>query len=474
MDKPDKKDVSDWYLGTIRDAELFDYGPVRGTIIIRPYGYAIWELIQKHLDSMIKALGCKNVYFPSLIPESFLSKEKEHIEGFSPELAVVTHAGGKKLEEPLVVRPTSETIMYSLFSKWINSWRDLPFKINQWVNVVRWELRPFPFLRTTEFLWQEGHTVHATPEESERQVYEILNLYKKFFEKILAIPVVIGKKTESEKFAGALYSASCEALLMDGKALQIATAHNLGQNFSKAFDINFLSETGERKIAWQTSWGISTRAIGGLILTHGDGKGLVLPPVIAPTQVIVIPIWKNDLERKSVMGIASSVFEELIVNNIRAEIDDREQFTPGWKFNQWELKGVPLRVEIGPRDVEKKQLILARRDLGEKTAVRLTEASNVIGNLLREIQSGLFDRANNFMKSNTFQADNLNEFLNILENRRGFIKAPWCGDSKCEKEIKEKTKATTRCLSLDPGEIKGVCINCGKPAKSIPIWARAY
>lgn len=475
MERPKQQEISNWYIQTAKKAQLFDYGPIKGTIVIRPYGYAIWELIQQTLDPTIKSLGCQNAYFPSLIPETFLSKEKEHVEGFSPECAVVTHAGGSKLEEPLIVRPTSETIMYSLFAKWITSWRDLPLRINQWVNVVRWELRPFPFLRTTEFLWHEAHTAHTNQEESDQQVLDALNMYRRFFEEILAIPVVLGKKTEREKFAGALYSTSCEALLIDGKGLQIATAHNLGQNFSKSFNITFQDVKGEKNFVWQTSWAISTRAIGGLILTHGDKKGLVLPPKIAPIQVIIIPIWKNGEEYEAVIGVCKQILSQLKSSGIRVELDISDH-TPGWKFNEWELKGVPIRIEVGPREVKENQLILVRRDSGEKRIIESKKVKLLVEKLLTEIQNDLFLRAIDFVKSNTFEAKDFNEFIEILNKKRGFIKAPWCGDSECERLIKEKTKATTRCIpfDIDNKKVSGKCIYCGRAAKFLPIWARAY
>lgn len=474
IERPKQQEVSDWYIDTAKKAQLFDYGPVKGTIVIRPYGYAIWEQIQRILDQMIKSLGCQNAYFPMLIPESFLTKEKEHVEGFSPELAVVTHAGGKKLEEPLIIRPTSETIMYEMFSKWIASWRDLPLRINQWVNVVRWELRPFPFLRTTEFLWHEAHTAHSTLQEAEEQVLEALQVYRQFFEEILAIPVILGRKTEREKFAGALHSNSCEALLMDGKALQIATVHNLGQNFSKPFNITFQKANGEREFVWQTSWGISTRAIGGLILTHGDRKGLIFPPKIAPLQVIIIPIWKTVEGYRAVMKLCEEVKIDLESLEIRVEIDVREQFTPGWKFNEWEFKGVPLRIEIGPKDIEKNSVVLVRRDSGEKNIIAISDLKRELPEFLKKVQSALFKRAKEFVENNTFETKDFKEFVKILEKRRGFIKASWCGDSECERLIKERTKATTRCIPFDSEKNKGKCIYCGREGKFVPIWARAY
>lgn len=471
-ERPKQNEVSEWYLEIGKKSLLFDYGPVKGMIIIRPYGYAIWEEIQKTLDPKIKSLGCQNAYFPLLIPESFIAKEKDHVRGFSPEVAIVTHAGGKKLEEPLIIRPTSETIMYALFSKWISSYRDLPFKINQWTNVIRWEMRPFPFLRTTEFLWHEAHTVHATLGEATNQIEEALKMYQSFFEELLAIPVLIGKKTEREKFAGALYSTSCEALLMDGKALQIATAHNLGQNFSRPFDIMFQNQNGQKEYTWQTSWGLSTRAIGGLLLTHGDKKGFIFPPKIAPIQIIIIPINKN----RDVLSMAEEIKTTLSSLNIRIQIDMREQVTPGWKFNDWEMKGIPLRIEIGPRDLKKNTIVAARRDTGEKIILSISELREKVPNLLNEIQTALYERAKSFVADNTFEVSNFAEFIEIIEGRRGFIKAPWCGDEECERLIKEKTKATTRCIPSEGNDIRNTdkCVYCGRKAKLVPIWARAH
>lgn len=473
MERPKQQKVSDWYIQTAKRAQLFDYGPAKGTIIIRPYAYTIWELIQQVLDPMIKALGCQNVYFPSLIPEVFLSKEKEHVEGFSPECAVVTHAGGSKLEKPLIIRPTSETIMYNSFAKWITSWRDLPLRINQWVNIVRWELRPFPFLRTTEFLWHEAHTAHMTQKESDQQVLKALHMYKCFFEETLAIPVILGKKTEREKFAGAFYSTSCEALLIDGKGLQIATAHNLGQNFSKPFNITFQDIKGKRNFVWQTSWGVSTRAIGGLILTHGDKKGLIFPPKIAPIQVIIIPIWKSNSECGVVTAACKQILAQLKSSGIRVELDMSDH-NPGWKFNEWELKGVPIRIEVGPREVKENRLILVRRDSAAKKVIKSAEIKPVVKELLAEIQKSLFQRAVDFVRDSTSEVKDFDEFTKILKSKRGFIKAPWCGNSECERLIKEKTKATTRCIPFETQKINGNCVYCGRPAKILPIWARAY
>lgn len=472
MERPKQGEVSSWYLKTIKEARLFDYGPVKGTIVIRPYGYSIWELIQRTLDPEIWRLGCRNAYFPLLIPNSFLEKEAEHVEGFAPECAVVTHGGGKELEEPLVIRPTSETIMYSLFAKWISSWRDLPLKINQWANVVRWEMRPFPFLRTTEFLWHEAHTVHAAMEETEEQISAALDMYRDFFLKTLAIPVIIGKKTEREKFAGAVYSTSCEALLMDGKALQIATAHNLGQNFARPFNISFLTAKPSREFVWQTSWGLSTRAIGGTIMTHGDEKGLILPPRIAPIQVVIIPILGKN-PREGIIGSCSRVLGELQKLGVRAEIDLDDETTPGWKFNEWEMRGVPLRIELGQKELEGKSLVLVARDRREKISIPMSEIGRIPG-FLQEIQDRLFKRAEEFVKSNTREVLNFDEFLEIIRTVRGFIRAPWCGNSDCEAEVKKKTKATTRCIPFDSEPTTNRCFHCGQEGKFTPIWARAY
>lgn len=473
MERPKKREVSQWYINVIRNTNIFDYGPVKGTMVLRPYGFAIWKAIQNFLDPEIQKLGCKDAYFPSLIPEGFIVREKEHVEGFSPELALITHAGGEKLEEPVIIRLTSETIMYHFFAKWIKSWRDLPMKINQWVNIVRWEKRNFPFLRGTEFLWHEAHTAHATYEESEKQVWNAINMYKHFFEEILSIPVVIGKKTPREKFAGALYSTSCEAFLIDGKGLQIGTAHNLGQNFSKSFEITYQTKNGNRGFVWQTSWGISTRAIGGLILTHGDERGLILPPKVAPIQIIIVPIWKSIEDQKKVISQTSVILERLKTINIRTEVDLREE-KPGWKYYDWEMKGVPIRVEVGPRDIKLKQVVIARRDTGDKITVSLDRLINEVDSILNDIQNNLLKRAQHFVEDNTFEVENYADFSDIIENKSGLIKAYWCGNDECERLIKEKTKATTRCIPFDSGEGKGKCIYCSKKATIRPLWGRAY
>lgn len=467
-----KEDFSAWYNDVVRLAELADYGPVKGTMIIRPYGYAIWENIQRIFDAELKKDGVENAYFPLFIPESFLRKEAEHIEGFSPELAVVTYAGGEKLEEPVVVRPTSETVMYDTFSKWIDSYRDLPLRINQWCNVVRWELRTKPFIRTTEFLWQEGHTAVATEKEAEKETLKRLSNYDKFFREILAIPSFVGKKSESEKFAGALYSTSCEILLKDGKALQSATSHNLGQNFSKAFDIKFEDQNGKREFAWQSSWGISTRIIGGIILTHGDDKGLVLPPQVAPTQVVIVPIYKDESEKKQVIKVVENLTKRF--DGIRFKVDDRENLTFGWKSTEWEIKGVPVRIEIGPKDLETNSITVVRRDEDGKKQIALKDIE--ISKLLQEIQNNLYKKALKFKEDNTFEVENFKQFAKDLDTKKGFYLAPWCETSECEKAIKEETTATTRVIPLGDNKPKEgtKCFHCGKDAKKIVYFAKAY
>lgn len=468
-------DYAKWYGDVIEAAGLAEHAPVRGCMIILPYGFAIWELIQKIMDEKLKALGVKNAYFPLFIPESFLKKESEHIEGFSPELAIVTHGGGKKLKEPLIVRPTSETIIYEAFGRWINSYRDLPVLINQWANVVRWELRPRLFLRTTEFLWQEGHTAHATAEEAEKYSLLILSeIYQKFAEEFLAMPVYTGKKSEKERFAGAKQTFCMEALMQDGKSLQAATSHDLSDNFAKSFDVTFLDSDGQSKTAFQTSWGASTRLIGGIIMTHSDDAGLVLPPKIAPTQVILIPIIKEG--QKAVLENAQELFAR-IKNVARVDMDIRENLRPGEKYYEWEKKGVPLRIEFGPKDLANEQCILVRRDTGEKISILLAEVENRIPALLEEIQKNLFERAA-FKRESTNQLVETWVDFEAAVKRGGYIFAHWCEDTACEVAIKEKTKAGTRCQPF-MGKVesgKHVCVHCGKPSPSNKRWifAKAY
>ena len=468
---PRDKDYSRWYTDVILQAKLADYSPVKGCMVIRPNGYAIWEKIQHILDGMFKATGHVNAYFPLFIPESFMKKEAEHVEGFAPEAAVVTHGGGEELEEPLYVRPTSETIIWSMYKKWIMSYRDLPILINQWANVVRWEMRTRLFLRTTEFLWQEGHTAHATREEAEEETLRILEIYRKFAEEYMAMPVIVGRKTENEKFAGAVNTYSIEAMMQDKKALQAGTSHYLGINFAKAFDVKFQDKDGELKYVHATSWGVSTRLIGALIMTHGDDDGLIIPPRLAPVQIVIVPIWK-EATRATVLEYSERVYAQL-KERFSVKLDDRDQYKPGYKFAEWELQGVPLRVEIGPRDVENSQLVLARRDTREKVPVALNEMVPKIEALLEDIQQSLFNRALQMRQENTFTLDDYHEFKEVLE-KGAFIRAHWCGSGECELKIKEETKATIRNIPFDEPEEEGKCIYCGKPSSRRVIFARAY
>jgi prolyl-tRNA synthetase len=457
----------------VQRAELADYSPVRGSMVIRPYGYTLWENVQARLDRRFKATGHQNAYFPLFIPMSFLQKEKEHIEGFSPELAVVTHAGGEQLEEPLVVRPTSETIIGYMYAQWVKSYRDLPILINLWNNVVRWELRTRLFLRTAEFLWQEGHTAHATAAEAEAETIQMLNVYADFAINDAAIPVIRGRKSDSEKFAGAVRSYTIEAMMGDKKALQSGTSHFLGQNFAKAFDIKFLSKDNQLAHVWTTSWGLSTRMIGGIIMVHGDDQGLQLPPKLAPIQAVIVPIFKNDAEKSKVMPVIDQLRQQL-PETIRVKVDDREE-TPGFKFNDWEMRGVPLRIEVGPKDVDKDAVVFARRDLPGKEGKSFVPQAGIAEaarSILATIQSDMLQRATEFREANTFEPKNYAEFKSIVED--GFARAWWCGERQCEAEIKEETKATTRCIPLDQPGGSGVCIHCGQPANEIAIFAKAY
>lgn len=461
-------DFPKWYTDVILKTELVDYGPVKGTMVIRPYGYEIWENIQVELNRRFKATGHKNAYFPMLIPESYLKREAEHVEGFAPEVAVVTYAGGEELTEKLVIRPTSETIICEMYSKWIQSYRDLPVLINQWANVVRWEKTTRPFLRTSEFLWQEGHTVHATEEEANEETLKMLNVYKEFAENALAIPVIIGRKTEKEKFAGAVATYGMEAMMLDGKSLQAGTSHYLGQNFAKAFDIKFLDKDGKHKLGFSTSWGVSTRLIGALIMAHGDQRGLVLPPVVAPIQVIIIPIASH---KEGVLESAKKICDELIKSGIRSEIDNRD-YSVGWKFNEWEMKGVPLRIEFGPRDLENGEITIVRRDLNEKTVLKLDNLST-INKLLTDIQKAMLDKSRKMRDGKIKQAENFDE-LNKHINAGNFVKTGYCGCRECEEKIKEKTAATARVMPLEKTNNFKKCVYCGKESISDIIFARAY
>ncbi|NLM52942.1 MAG: proline--tRNA ligase [Firmicutes bacterium] len=471
---PQSEDYSQWYLDVILKAQLMDYAPVKGCMVIRPYGYTLWENMQQRLDKRIKETGHLNAYFPLFIPESLLQKEADHVEGFAPEVAWVTHGGNEKLTERLVVRPTSETIICEMYSRWIQSYRDLPVLINQWCNVVRWEKTTRPFLRTSEFLWQEGHTAHRNEEEAEEETLKMLEVYRDFVENDLAIPVIAGRKTEKEKFAGALRTYSIEALMSDGKALQAGTSHNLGEHFARVFDITYLDKDGELKYVWQTSWGVSTRLIGALIMVHGDDRGLVLPPLVAPTQVIIVPIAPKKAQAE-VLAKAQELYNELKEAGVRVEMDDREEYSPGWKFNEWEMKGVPLRLEIGPRDLQAGVAVLARRDTGEKETVALEELAERVPALLTEIQKNMFAKAKRFMEENTHRTDDYEEFKQIVAEKRGFVISSWCGSDACEQAIKEETKATIRNIPFHLQDEKpGNCLYCGKDGKHLVYFARSY
>src|SRR5467141_1521657 len=461
---PRSQDFSRWYLDVVRRAEMADYSPVKGCMVIRPYGYAIWELIQQALDRRIKATGHVNAYFPLFIPESLLMKEADHVQGFAPQVAWVTRGGNEDLEERLVVRPTSETIIGTMYAKWVQSWRDLPILINQWANVVRWEKVTRLFLRTTEFLWQEGHTLHATEAEAEEETLRMLQVYRSFSEETLAMPVLWGRKSESEKFAGALRTYAIEALMGDGKALQAGTSHNLGQHFATAYGIEFLDKDQQRALPWSTSWGTSTRMIGGLIMTHGDDAGLILPPRVAPYQVVIVPIppRKGDWN-EAVLPKAREVLATLRASGIRAHLDDRDTQQPGFKYADWEMRGVPLRLELGPKDIEKDQCVLVRRDTREKAFVPLAGLPERVRELLDQVQKDLLERARKFLADNTTRVSSWDEFRQIMAGRRGFLIAGWCGDAECEAKIKQETKATVRGIPLE-GEVRpGTCIRCGRP-----------
>jgi prolyl-tRNA synthetase len=469
------EDFSEWYTQVILKSELADYAPVKGCMIFRELSYAIWEKIQEIFNKMIKATGHKNVYFPIFIPESFLKREAEHFTGFSPEVAWVTIGGDTPLEERLAVRPTSETIMYATYAKWIRSWRDLPIKLNQWNSVVRWETEATRlFLRTREFLWQEGHTAHATKQEADKEVMQILNEYKEVIEDYLAIPVLTGKKTENQKFAGALYTTTLEALMPDGKALQMGTSHQLGQHFSKVFGIKFLDKNEKEQYVWQTSWGFSTRMIGAMVMLHGDDKGLVLPPKIAPVQVVIIPILYKEANAESIQTKAKELCQKLQKHHVSVVVDDRAEYTPGWKFNDWEMRGVPIRIEIGPRDLKQEQVTIVRRDTAERAYIKEKEAVNAVTKLLEEIQANLFNKAKKFLEENITTVKTYTEFKNALKDKGGFIRASWCGNSACEEKIKEETGATIRTVPFEKEKPFSKCLYCGEEAKEVVYFARAY
>lgn len=471
------ENFSEWYNQVVQRAEMADYAPVRGCMVVRPYGWALWENIQQALDRRFKETGHVNAAFPLFIPQSFIEKEKDHVEGFSPELAIVTIGGGETLEEPLVVRPTSETIIGHMYSKWIKSYRDLPVLINQWGNVVRWEMRTRLFLRTLEFYWQEGHTAHATAEEAEAETLQMLKIYADFALNEAAVPVIPGRKSEKEKFAGAVRSYTIEAMMGDRRALQSGTSHNLGQNFAKAFDIQYLDENNQLLNVWTTSWGLSTRFIGAIIMAHGDDQGLILPPRLAPIQVVIVPIWKTDDEKESVMLVSNSLYAGLREAGIRTEIDDAEQKTPGWKFNYWELKGVPLRVEIGPKDVAKGAVVLARRDKpgreGKLFGVAQESAVDTIKNMLTDIQQMLLKKATEFRDTNIFDVGSYDEMKGVIRNG-GWARGWWAGTTDEELKVKDETGATIRCIPFDQPEGSGSCFFTNRPATEVALFAKAY
>ena len=463
------KDFPQWYTDVVLKTELVDYGPVKGTMVIRPYGYEIWEHIQQEMDRRFKETGHKNAYFPLFIPYSFLVKETEHVEGFAPEVAMVTHAGGEKLEEPLVVRPTSETIIINMYSKWVKSYRDLPLLINQWCNVVRWEKTTRPFLRTSEFLWQEGHTLHRTEENAQEEALKMLGVYVEFMKNVLAIDVLSGTKTPKERFAGAVETYSMEAMMLDGKALQSGTSHYLGQNFSSSFEVKYLDSDGQLKNPYQTSWGTSTRLIGAMIMAHGDQRGLKLPPKVAPIQVVIVPIAAH---KGGVLEKASEIKDTLTKAGVRVFIDDTEQST-GWKFNQWEMKGVPVRLEIGPRDIENGQVMIARRDTHEKFAMPLAELETGIPALLDNITETMFKQSSDHLHSNIVRCKNMDELKSAVDNGK-FVETMWCGDVECENKIKELTSASSRVMPFDQTPCGDKCVCCGKKGIKRIYFAKAY
>ena len=483
------EDFSAWYNEIVSRAELAEHSPVRGCMVIRPNGYGIWELMQQALDRMFKDTGHSNAYFPLLIPQSFITKEAQHVEGFAPELAVVTHGGGKLLEEPLVIRPTSETIIYSMYAKWVQSYRDLPILLNQWANVVRWEMRTRLFLRTMEFLWQEGHTAHETEQEAEEETLQMLGVYRTFMEEYMAMPVLTGIKTDSERFAGALRTYAVEGLMQDNKALQAGTSHNLGQNFARAFELQFQSRSGTIEFAWNTSWGVSTRLVGGLIMTHSDDDGLVTPPKLAPIQLVIVPIFKTDAEKLTVMETAEEIFRQLKAAGIRIKLDDRDSLSPGAKFYDWELKGVPLRMEIGPKDVQNNSVVVVPRVLleaqelpkpGRKQKLFLSRAELVtrIPDLLDMLQTQLWKNAHARRDANSVRGvTSYDEMKKLIDRDAGFIYAGWCGSAECEAKVKEDTKATIRVIPFEEFRSEQAperCIVCSSAAKHEVVWAKAY
>jgi prolyl-tRNA synthetase len=467
---PMEVDFPQWYTDVILKTDLVDYSPIRGFMVIKPYGYAIWENIQSYMDKQFKETGHKNLYFPLLIPESLLKKEAEHVEGFAPEVAWVTHGGQEELPEKLCVRPTSETIICSMYAKWLKSYRELPYLYNQWCSVVRWEKSTRPFLRTSEFLWQEGHTLHETYEEAQEETLRMLKTYQKTAEDLLAIPVVTGQKSDKEKFAGAYATYTMEALMHDGKALQAGTSHNLGQHFTKAFEITYLDRNGNIQYPYHTSWGVSTRLIGGIIMVHGDNRGLVLPPRVAPVQVVIVPIAQH---KEGVLDKAYQLKKELS-EDIRVHMDDNENYSPGWKFNEWEMKGVPVRIEIGPKDIEKNQVMIFRRDTLQKEPVPIAGIKDTVKKLLDEIHNSMLEKARQDRDQKTFHIKDFEDFKKRMEDRPGFVKAMWCGTRECEENIKAQTSATIRCIPFKQEDLGERCHFCGKEAKHMVYVAKAY
>lgn len=470
---PQNEDFSRWYLDVIKKADLMSYSPVRGCIVFKPDSYEIWENIQRELDVRFKATGHRNAYFPLLIPENFFQKEQDHVEGFNPELPWVTEVAGEKLEEKLAIRPTSETMFGYMYAEWIHSYRDLPMLINQWANVIRWEKRTLPFIRTSEFLWQEGHTAHEDEADARQETMRMLEIYRDFVENFLAVPVIVGQKTPSEKFAGAIDTYSIEALMKDGKALQAGTSHYLGTKFASAFDIKFLNRENSHQFVHTTSWGVTTRLIGALIMVHGDDRGLILPPKIAPTQVVMIPIGPPK-SRELVLAKTNELFNELKHAGIRIKVDDRTDVTPGWKFNEYELRGIPLRIELGPRDIEKDQIVLISRISGEKVLVDQSNLLKAVENSLQDIQRQMFENAKQFRDNHFSSVDTLDEMQQLMERERGFVLAGWCGSDACEEQVKAETGATSRNIPFSPNEHKTHCLVCGEPANHTVVFARAY
>jgi prolyl-tRNA synthetase len=468
------EDFPAWYVEVVKRAELAEHGPAKGSMIIKPHGYAIWELTQRALDDRFKATGHENLYFPLLIPMSLLQKEADHVEGFAPQVAVVTHGGGELLEEPLAIRPTSEAIIWSTYKRWIQSYRDLPLLYNQWANVVRWEMRTRLFLRTSEFLWQEGHTAHATSDEAIAESLRMLDVYREVAEDVLAIPVFKGRKTPAERFPGAVETYCIEGLMRDGKALQCGTSHFLGQNFAKAYDVTFLNAAGEQEHAWATSWGFSTRMVGGSIMAHGDDAGLRLPPAVAPIQVVIVPIYRSDEERASVLSVADGLRADLAARGIRVRLDARDQHRPGYKFAEWELKGVPVRIELGPRDVAAERVVIATRLGGEKEETAVADVAAGMDERLQAVQRALFADALAYREANTHQITSFDAFARGVEEQGGFWVGAWCGDGSCESEIAARTKATIRFLPIEPTDPPADCMHCGKPGVDLAHWARAY